>query len=300
MDLRHLRMFAAVATHLGFRRAAEALQVAQPAVSSAIADLERSLGVRLFERSRHRVALTAHGRELLAEAAAVLAAAERVRDRARRLARGEAGRLRIGFMATAAMHILPQAIRSFRSAHPGFVVTAEELSPDRQVADLLADRIDVALTRPDPGAVAAGIREDLVEVDRLRIALPADHPAARRQRVALADVAEGPIILFNRSGSAHLAQAAAELARAAGVDIANAVEARTMAAALLLVASGLGVAIVPGCVAHLQQPGVVLRPADPQAPEVPLVAARRGDREVPGAEALVAACRRAARQSRRA
>ena len=121
MELRHLRYFVAVAEELHFRRAAERLHVAQPAVSQQVRRLEEELGVQLLERTQHRVCLTPAGEVLLVEGRRVLeqaARAERatigVRDR------GD-GRLRIGHLPDAVPPALPRALERFVRAPPAAV-----------------------------------------------------------------------------------------------------------------------------------------------------------------------------------
>src|SRR5919199_1300588 len=101
MELRHLRYFVAVAEELHVGRAAARLHVAQPPLSRQVRDLERDVGAALFSRAKKRVQLTHAGRAFLPEARLTLAQAERARRAAQRAARGEVGRLRVGFVEAA-------------------------------------------------------------------------------------------------------------------------------------------------------------------------------------------------------
>src|SRR5258705_10857258 len=98
MELRHLRYFVAVAEELHFRRAAERLYVAQPAVSEQVRKLEEELGVRLFDRTQRKVSLTVAGSALLEEARRVLRQAELAQLAARNATEGANEQLRIGFL----------------------------------------------------------------------------------------------------------------------------------------------------------------------------------------------------------
>ena len=100
MELRHLRYFVAVAEALSFTRAAERLHIAQPPLSMQIRALEEELGAALFHRTKRRVSLTAAGHAFLLRARQILADAETARDEVGRAARGELGRLRIGFTSS--------------------------------------------------------------------------------------------------------------------------------------------------------------------------------------------------------
>ena len=271
MDLRHLRVFTVVARVLNFRKAAEELHLAQPAVSATIADLERALGTQLLDRSRHHVALTAVGREVLTDAQRLLLDAERLQDRARRLHRGEVGRLRIGFLASATAHLLPGAIRSWRTKHPQVQVLAEELSPEQQLADLLADRIDLALSRPMPAKLM--LTQQKIYDDRLMLAISTHHPKAVSSKIDLASCAGETFIQYHRAGAADLFDAAVALCREAGFTPLIGQEVRNMATALTLVAAGQGISLVPGCVANLAVAEVKLLTVSPRSPVIPLVAA---------------------------
>src|SRR3954468_5494111 len=123
MELRHLRYFVAVAEELHFRRAAERLHVAQPAVSEQVRKLEDELGVRLFDRTQRKVALTDAGTALLTEAYRVLRQAEAARVAAR--SAGGRPKLRIGYVPTALRPGIPRTLRHVVAAIPHLQTTIE-------------------------------------------------------------------------------------------------------------------------------------------------------------------------------
>ena len=249
----------------------DAVRGLRPAVSATIADLERALDAQLLDRSRHHVALTAVGREVLADAHRLLLDAERLQDRARRLQRGEVGRLRIGFLASATAHLLPGAIRSWRTKHPQVQVLAEELSPEQQLADLLADRIDLALSRPMPAKLP--LTQQKIYDDRLMLAISTHHPKATSSKIDLASCAGETFIQYHRAGAADLFDAAVALCREADFTPLIGQEARHMGTVLTLVAAGQGISLVPGCVANLAVADVKLLTVNPRSPVIPLIAA---------------------------
>src|SRR5678815_3245775 len=119
MEIRHLRYFVAVAEELHFGRAAGRLHIAQPPLSRQIRDLERAVGAPLFDRVPRGVELTAAGRAFLPEARLTRAQAERAQRTAQRAARGEIGRLRVGFVEAATYSgILPDVLGFFRMHLP--------------------------------------------------------------------------------------------------------------------------------------------------------------------------------------
>src|SRR5246127_2977948 len=123
MELRHLRYFTAVVQWKSFREASRRIHVAQPAISQTVADLEEELGLRLFSRAKRIAQLTPEGEVLYAEAVRALAQAELVIETARRAARGEIGRLSIGFLGSATSAFLPSLLRKFKATYPGVKLT---------------------------------------------------------------------------------------------------------------------------------------------------------------------------------
>src|ERR1700742_1879741 len=119
MELRHLRYFEAVAAELHFARAAERLKITPPTLTQQVQVLERELGVLLLRRTRRSVALTEAGRRFLEEARATLRQADQAMVMAHRAARGEIGRIEIGYVTSAScLGLIPQVIAAFRRSNP--------------------------------------------------------------------------------------------------------------------------------------------------------------------------------------
>jgi DNA-binding transcriptional LysR family regulator len=259
-----VRAFAAVAEHLHFRRAAEELHIAQPALSRQIQALERQLGTRLFERDRRSVELTAAGRQFLEDALPLLAAGEAARRRAQRAARGP-DRLVVGFRAG----IVPTpAVKAFAAEHPDVAVDVQRLEWDDQEDALLGGRVDVAYVRR-PIAGRGLTLVPLYKEPRL-VALPHDHPLAGATALRERDLE------YER----HLRY----LQPAAGATPLRSVEEK-----LEHVAAGRGVILLPlSATRYYSRPDVVYVPvADADLDEVLLAYERR--------TALVTAFTRAAR-----
>src|ERR1700754_2506020 len=146
MDLaRHLRQFLVVAEELHFGRAAERLGIAQPPLSQTIQRLERELGVALFDRSRRQVTLTVAGRLLTAEAAALLAAEERVRVVMRKVRDGLLGTLRAGVPPELPAVTLQALLAGLADRAPGLDVDLHELTSAEQLRGLAEARLDVGM-----------------------------------------------------------------------------------------------------------------------------------------------------------
>jgi DNA-binding transcriptional LysR family regulator len=185
-----VRAFVAVAERLHFRRAAEELHIAQPALSRQIQALERQLNTRLFERDRRSVELTAAGRQFLHDALPLLAAGDAARRRAQRAARG-ANRLTVGFRAgvqpTAAIH-------AFNQEHPEIAVDVLKLEWDEQEDAILGGRVDVAYVRR-PIASRGLTLLPLYSEPRLA-ALPLSHPLAGATAIDEADLQDEPHLRY--------------------------------------------------------------------------------------------------------
>ena len=257
MDVRHLRYFVTVAEEQNFTRAATRLNVAQSALSQQILGLERELGVTLFRRTTRRVELTETGGELLGQARRAVQAFDATRVHARELSSGEAGRLRLGFVASAAYGLLPRLLLAHRRAHPQVQIELRELTTTQQVDALAAGELDVGIGRDLDADTELDVRH--LTADPLIIALPADHALARRRRLACAELSGEPFITLPRQYAPRLTVLIESFCSAAGFILRPTLEARQFTTILGLVASDVGVAIVPACVSAFRPEGLVYR-----------------------------------------
>ena len=257
MELRHLRYFVAVAEELHFGRAARRLHISQPPLSAQIRDLEHELGVELFTRSHHKVELTDAGRQLLARARDVVLRAGDLAAEAASVARGASGFVSVGYTTTAAYCFLPHWLELVRERLPRVAVRLEEMPSPTQAPLLDDQRIDLGLACL-PVPVHGALAQPLVS-ERICVAIPAQHPLSKRQRLRLAELRGVAQVVLRDSPEQGWAQAcAAELTRARihGPVVA---EADTKLALLGLVAAGLGLAVVSSSLATLGRSGVVFR-----------------------------------------
>ncbi|ONI81520.1 LysR family transcriptional regulator [Actinosynnema sp. ALI-1.44] len=205
MEARHLRYALALAEHQHFGRAAASLGIAQPPLSTQIAALEREIGERLFDRTARGVFPTAAGTAFLARARSALAEMNRARVDAGRAARGETGRLRLGFIGSALLAPLPGVIGRFRRTHPDVRLTLQELDSPAAVAALLAGELDVAVGRGNPRG--AGV-EDLITVpigaDHLVAVVSTAHPFAGRPSVDVEQLAKEPLVVSADAAASYL------------------------------------------------------------------------------------------------
>lgn len=146
MELRHFRYFEAVASELNFRRAAERLHVAQPALSKQIQNLEYEMRVKLFDRDTTRVQLTDAGRIFLKEVRKILAEVDQATERAREAAAGRCGFLTIGNVGPITASFMPACLAQYRSRYPDVAVTLVEIEPSEQITALDSGTIQIAFT----------------------------------------------------------------------------------------------------------------------------------------------------------
>ena len=273
MELRHLRYFVAVAEELHFGRAAARLNVAQPALSQQIKQLERELGALLLARTKRRVALTEPGRLFLTEARRTLAQAALAVEVARGAEAGEVGRLRIGYVDAALWSPLPEVIRTFRERFPRVALTMLERMPTEQPADIRRGDIDLAIGPPPPAGAPVEVTPFTEETGM--VALPAAHPLVGREAIAIGDLADAPWLLVPARVPSRLRDLTLRAAAAAGFTPRVAQEARELDTLIALVSAGLGVTLVPASAARFPRPGVVFRPLAGKALSFRLVALQR-------------------------
>ena len=259
VELRLWRQFTAVADELHFGRAARRLHMTQPPLTQGIAQLERLLGVRLFDRTKRSVALTAAGAALLPQARELLARAQALPAQARAAAAGEIGRLRLAFVSTVGFTVLPAWVRAFREEQPRVQLDLIEATGDVQLQGLAQGDIDAGLLLHSPGFAPAGLELLRVAREPLVLALPESHALAQSARLPLAAVLTQPLVTFPRRIVPSLHDAIFAMYHAAGREPQVAQEAIQMQTIVNLVSAGLGIAWVPDSVRQFQRGGVVYR-----------------------------------------
>jgi DNA-binding transcriptional LysR family regulator len=281
MELRHLRYFVAVAEHGHITRAAESLGIQQPPLSQQIKALEDELGVQLFRRRPRGVELTDAGAAFQERARVILAEVERAFASTRRTARGEQGRVVVGFTSSAPFHpFVPRVIRMFREASPHVSLVLEESGSSELVHELHSEVIDAAFIRSPVADVVDLLVQPLLE-EPMVVALPTGHPLASGlgQPLELSELASHTFILYKRPGAPGLYDSIITACRGAGFSPRIGQEAPRIISTLNLVAAGLGVSLVPESLRRLQMDGVVYRELAGNAKlTAPLIlACRRGE-----------------------
>ena len=267
MELRQLRYFAAVAEELHFGRAAERMNISQPPLSMQIRNLEGELGTRLFNRTSRQVELTVAGQVFLEEVERILSALDGAVQAARLAGEGVIGRLAISFIGPAMDTFLPGIIRKFHSRHPGIKMTLTEAGTNRQIEDLYAGGIQVGFARLYQHRLD-GLVAQIVWRESYVLAVPCDNSLAFQKKVALAQLKDEPFIMYPRSVQPQLYDSILACFEAMGFTPKIAQEARTKYTTIALVATGLGVAIVPSSSKAISRKGVSFLDIEASLPEI--------------------------------
>ncbi|WP_265553350.1 LysR family transcriptional regulator [Serratia grimesii] len=246
LTLRQLRQFLVVAETMNMRKASERLHMAQPPLTKAIRHMEETLGTRLFERTNRITALTPAGKVLQKEAVATLMQMERAMLLARRAGEGMTGTLRIGFVATAIRHLLPDMIARFHVSCPKVVLELKEMTTARQVAGILDDSLDVGIVvLPVPEYAIQKLSYHRFFSCPLVAVLPKKHPDNASGALPLAALAGEPWVLFPEQEGPGLYRSITEACEKEGFIPEVVQRALQMETIVGLVASGLGVSLVP-------------------------------------------------------
>ena len=265
-SLRQLRYLLALAEHLNFTRAAEASFVSQSTLSTGLKELESTLGVQLVERDKQTVALTAVGKEVVARARQVLAAAEDLSDYASDASRPMQGQLRLGVIPTIAPFVLPTVMPALREKFPQLQLALRE-DLTAHLLDRLRDRqLDFAL-------IALPYDTDDLRVqplykDKFWLAGREQDPAITGKAIQLSSAWTERLLLLEEGHC--LRDHALQACRTAEVASVDGMEATSLLTLVQMVASGMGVALLPEMAIKsglLQNLSLKARPLAPPAPE---------------------------------
>lgn len=196
LTLVQLRYFVTAAVKRSMTEASIELHVAQSAVSSAVAQLERTIGVQLFVRQRSKgLALTEAGEQMLRDARSLLAQADEMVDTVRGQHHSVRGTLRLACFVTLAPFVLPRLISRVGQEHPGLRIEIIETDMEGTVQMLLSGSVEAAIAY-DFGDVHDLVFDHLYSAEP-HVVLPADHPLARRRRIRLADLHDQDLVLLD-------------------------------------------------------------------------------------------------------
>lgn len=293
MELRQLRYFVAVADELHFGRAAARLHMSQPPLSAQVRQLEREVGVTLLQRTTRRVTLTSAGELFRQRAVAVLAAVEDAAQEAREADAGRRGRLRIGFVSSASLTVLPDAIRTFRESRPLVELQLHPMTSNEQVEALHSGELDLGLIRLP--TLGTGLHLETVLVEEMVAVLPERHRLADQNDVGAEELVGEPMVLFPYQLMPGFVGQVLELFASAGVAPRVVQVAIHHETALGLVAAGVGLSVLPASARGMSVAGVRFLPIR-SSPRSDLAVARPAGTTSPSATAFIA-CLHAAAES---
>jgi len=239
MELQQLRIFLAVAEELHFGRAAEKLHMAQPPVSRNVGNLEKELGVRLFDRNTRNVQLTAAGSALVDSAREILAAADHVRDVVIAAEAGDRGRVDLAFAGASTHGLVGELARELRRRHPGIIAGLHSQNFAQPALErVMKGEMDIGLGRWD--FLPAGVESRVVQREELVLAVPATHELAGEDSVEMAQFSEEPFVILPPDAGSVLRDRLRRLAYAARFEPLIVQVVPDTWTALALVGAGVG------------------------------------------------------------
>lgn len=275
MELRQIEYFTVVAEELHFGRAAMRLQMTQPPLSQQILQLERELGVKLFERSKRHVKLTNAGKVFLQEVRHVLTQLEQAKVAALRAQMGMLGRLVLGFVGSAIFDILPIIVRGFQEKFPNVDLVFREMPTPMQIEAFHSKDIDIGFIRTpviDPLLSLLSVHQETCIA-----VVPKLHPLAQHASISMGDLSTERFILVEREVWPSWYDDILSKCRDAGFSPFIRQEVKEIQTVVGLVAAGLGISVVPRSTANLHARDVVYVNIEGEAPHVEMSIAWRTD-----------------------
>jgi DNA-binding transcriptional LysR family regulator len=268
-DLRLLSVLREVALRGSFSAAAESLAYTQPAVSQQIARLEKQVGVKLLERESRGIRLTPAGEVLVRHTERILTQLAAADEELLDVAAQARGRLRVASFATAAGTIVPRAVAAFRRLRPAIEVEISLLDPHDSIPAVRRGDVDIAITEEggfDGDADTTGLEIEHLLDDHMWVSLPADHPLATRRAVELADLRDEDWMFACLTGTCADSNVVLRACQDAGFQPRIAYQSDDYFAIQGLVASGMGVALIPGLGLASTRDDVAVRPVKGRPP----------------------------------
>lgn len=257
-EIRHLQALTMLAQELHFGRAAQRLNMTQPALSQLIRDFESKLGFRLVERTTRRVLLTAPGRSFLSEAEAILQHLDRAVENARSEAGQVANTIRIGAILPTTFEFLPAVLSSFRHRYPDADVHIESKESPTLVTAVETGALHVALLRPPRNG--GTLHMETVRREPFVAAMRLDHPLAKADTLRLRDLRSEKIVRISRGDLRDAFDEIDAQLEGAGLNLDQSQAADTTLTALALVCAGDGISLVPSWAATLPWKEICFRP----------------------------------------
>lgn len=257
-ELRHLRTFMAIAEELSFRKAADNLHIAQPALSRQIAQLEEALECQLFDRRKRKIRLTAAGEFLYYKLPKLINQLHETAHQAQKIASGQSAILKFGYSSAAMSCFLPSVIQEIQNNIEDCEFKFVEETSDELIGGVISERLDAAfiLYRPDNPL----LRTVHIKADQTGVILPDDHPLTHKKRVALRELKNETLILFPRITNPVMYDEIISYCHQAGFSPKDIIETAPRSTAIGLVAAGQGIATIAASLKHTCVKGTTFRP----------------------------------------
>ena len=259
MELRHLRYFVAVAEEMNFHRAAKRLNISQPPLSLAIKQLEDNLETKLFARVGRGIEITPAGEFLLERSHKIFTNIEKIRTETKRIGQGQAGTIKIGFISSAITGVLQNIVSAHRNKFPLVSIEMEQLVADRIADKILKKELDIGVVRT-PMYLPQGLKIKQISKESWYAAVHKKHPYSGKKNLSFNDLQDQPVIFFPRWNGPASYDQVMELFKKKKVSphiVQEAPEQMTIAG---LVASNIGIGIVPECMKQIKIKDVVHLP----------------------------------------
>lgn len=290
INLKHLRAFRAVALHSHFTRAAEAIGLSQPALSTLITQLEEDLGIKLLNRTTRAVELTPVGREFLASCLRILAEFEGAISAAQDYANLRTGRLRLAVLPSLSRTLLPVTLKTFRSDYPGIAISVQDVVGDKLLEDVASGLVDLGIGYSEGSSQIAA--EPLL-VDRLVAACRPEQVAPGTAKMTWQDLSQHDIVAMNLGTTVR--RLMDDAAARANVLLRIVLESHQMPTAIAYAREGLGVAVLPsGALLPAEAPDLLFLPlVSPSVERRLSILTRSGQLPSPSVEAFTSHLRAA-------
>lgn len=290
MELRQLRHFVVLAEEMHFGRAAKRAFMTQPALSTSVMRLEEEMGVRLFERDSKSMKITLAGAAMLERAREIVSLEEKMLQFARAMGAGRAGFLDVGFTSTLLFRGLTDILNAFTLGFPEVELSMRELSTQMQLDMLRSGRLDVAFINSP--VAPAGLESLVLFEERFVACLPRNHFLADRLEIDVADLRHDVFVMFSRDPSPAYYDHIIAICDRGGFQPEVRIAAALVLSVVALVASGIGVSIVPESIGKAGIDGVVYVPLRSEIRGPSAFVAWNAHRDIPGLEALLDTVRR--------
>ncbi len=243
LELRHLRYFLAVAEDLHFRKAAERLYISQPGLSRQIKDLEKNIGIQLFERHNRKVELTKAGLFLQKELGRYFKSLDQVIEHAKLLNDGLLGDLKFGYVGSAMQQIIPDLLLEFKKKYPSVLFNLKEMDNHEQINGLLNHDIDIGFVRLE--SVPSGLKMYTLLKEPFCLVLPKKHPVSASNFKNLSQFKDESFILFDPKYSPAYYEKVMQVFRDSGFDPNVTHNTIHSGSIYKLIQNDLGISIIP-------------------------------------------------------